>query len=80
MPSKRGEGGVPAAQGHAADGHLVRAQHLVVCSTPDPLSSEYGIHKCVKARFWPWLDSGLGFQVVGFRVYDVGCRVYGCRA
>jgi len=28
----------------------------------ESLSGEYGTHKTVKARFWPWLESGLGFS------------------
>ena len=29
--------------------------HFGCCIGQSPLSSEYGIHKTVEARFWPWL-------------------------
>jgi len=36
-----------------------------------PLSSKVGIIETVKARFWPWLDSGLGFQAKVLKTFSV---------
>ena len=38
-----------------------------------PLPSEDDTYKTVKARFWPWLDSGLGFQVKVLKKFLIVC-------
>ena len=36
--------------------------YVCIYTYKGPLPNEYGTYKTVKARFWPWLESGLDFR------------------